>query len=85
MKIPVELAADVRRFVQDFDRVTAAWIANGEYQADEVAEWRQIIRLDMQSEKGANSAIDPRPQAERIKAWCKTWRELRAGLDKRGL
>lgn len=84
MKIPSEYAADVRQFVRDFEATTAVWIAAGEYSADEVAEWREIIRLDMQSEKGANSAIDPRPQTKRIAAWCRTWRELAAAVGKRG-
>lgn len=84
MKVPDHLAADVRQMANDYQTVTAAWIATGEYSAEEVAEWREIIRRDMQSEISANPAIDPRPQAERIRAWCRTWRDLRLQLDKRG-
>jgi len=43
---------------------------------DEVEAWRRVIAKDMQNEISANSAIDPRPRGERIRAWCKTWREL---------
>lgn len=82
MKVPGEYARDVQQMVRDFARVTAGWIASGEYTAEEVAEWREIIRRDMQTEKGANSAIDPRPQGERIVAWCRTWRELAERVER---
>ena len=80
--MPGEYARDVQQMVRDFQTVTAAWIESGECTAEEVAEWREIIRRDMQTEKGANSAIDPRPQGERIVAWCRTWRELAEKVER---
>lgn len=82
MRVPGEYARDVRQMVQDFGRVTSVWLERGECSADEVAEWREILRADIQTEKGANSAIDPRPQGERIVAWCRTWRELAEKVER---
>lgn len=82
MQVPRELSAAVRQFVQDFERVTNRWVREGWHQPAEVEGWRAVIREDMQSAKGANSAIDSRPQADRIRAWCGTFRELAVKLDR---
>ncbi len=86
MRVPEEVAVEVRQFAADFGAVTARWVKKGWHTDAEVEEWRAVIREDMQTAKGANSAIDPRPQVVRIKAWCKTFRRLAAGLEstKRG-
>ncbi len=76
MQIPAVYSAAVRQFVEDFGQVTALWVRNGIHSGAEVAEWKEIIKSDMQSENGVNPAIDPRSRGERIDAWCKTWREL---------
>lgn len=85
MSVPSDLSADVRQFVKDFERVTALWVRDGTHSAEEVQEWRGFIRADMQSAIGANSAIDARPQRERIRAWCGTFAEIVVKLTKRGL
>jgi hypothetical protein len=76
MQIPGAYSAEVRQFVEDFGQVTAVWVRKGVHTRAEVAEWKGIISKDMQGEISVNPAIDPRPQGERIGAWCKTWREL---------
>lgn len=81
-RVPIELADAVERAGRDFDRVTRRWVRDGWHTAEEVEEWRTIIAMDMRSANGANSAIDDRSQVERIRAWCKTWRELAVALDK---
>jgi hypothetical protein len=66
----------VRDFVRDFGAVTARWIAQGHHSAAEVAEWRRVISADMSSEVGVDAAIDGRPRDERVRAWCRTFRQL---------
>lgn len=86
MSVPQEVAMEARQFAADFARVTARWVEEGWHTAAEVEAWRAVIREDMQTAKGANPAIDPRPQVERIRAWCRTFRKIAAGMDstKRG-
>ncbi len=74
--VPLEWRDAVRQAGQDFDLVTSQWVGQGLHTQDEVEAWRRVIAKDMQNEISANSAIDPRPRGERIRAWCKTWREL---------
>ena len=76
MIVPEDLKADVLQFVQDFDLVTKRWVRDGWHTAAEVAEWRLVIRRDMGTVCGADPAIDHRPQDERIKAWCRLFREI---------
>lgn len=79
LQVPPHLVEPVRRFADDFARVTAAWVRAGWHGADEVATWREVIRRDMASEQGADPAVDPRPREERITAWCRTF----AGIARR--
>lgn len=60
----------------DFECVTNAWVRLGFHSTDEVAQWKEWIRTDMHSEKGADPINDPRPRVERIDAWCKTFAKL---------
>lgn len=86
IRVPVDVVVEVRQFATDFGQVTARWVEEGWHTAAEVELWREVIREDMQTAKGANPAIDPRSQVERIKAWCRTFRKIAAGMDstKRG-
>ena len=81
VQVPAHLADLVRRFAADFGHVTDAWVRGGWHSAAEVAEWREVIRVDMSSECGVCVAIDPRPRDERVRAWCKTFRELAVRLE----
>lgn len=82
MQIPAAYSAVVRQFVEDFERVTAAWVRKGIHSRAEVAEWKEVIKADMQGEISVNPAIDPRSRGERIGAWCKTWRELAIKVER---
>jgi hypothetical protein len=81
MQIPEAHSEEVRQFVEDFGQVTAAWVRKGVHTRAEVAEWKEIISRDMQNEISVNPAIDPRPQGERIRAWCKTFAKLANKMD----
>ena len=74
--VPAEWREAVRQAGRDFDLVTSQWVREGWHTQEDVEGWRRVIAQDMQNEISANSAIDPRPRGERIRAWCKTWREL---------
>lgn len=76
MKVPVHCIQAVERFALDFRQVTRAWVAAGHHTDEEVAEWRAVIRRDMETDAGANPSIDDRPREVRIRAWCKTFRDL---------
>lgn len=80
MRVPPHLDADVQRFVQDFRAVARAWVAQGWHTEQEVAEWRAVIRADMESDSGVNPQLDGRPRDVRIRAWCATFRALAAKL-----
>lgn len=74
---------EARQFATDFGQVTARWVEEGWHTAAEVDQWRAMIREDMQTANGANPAIDPRPQVERIRAWCRTFRKIAVEMDSR--
>lgn len=74
--VPIEWRDAVGQAGRDFDLVTNQWVREGWHTREDVEEWRRLIAQDMQNEISANSDIDPRPRVERIRAWCKTWREL---------
>ena len=76
LTVPPHLAREGRQFAADFAAVTAAWVQGGWHSAAEVSEWREVIRADMSNELSVNLAIDPRPRDERVRAWCRTFREL---------
>lgn len=76
VQVPAHLADLVRCFAADFGRVTAEWVRDGWHTPAEVDEWRDVIRKDMQNEFSVNPVIDPRTREERIRAWCKTFRDL---------
>lgn len=76
LTVPPHLAREVRQFAADFAAVTAAWVQGGWHSTAEVAEWREVIRADMSNELSVCFAIDPRPRDERVRAWCRTFREL---------
>lgn len=86
IRVPAEVSDEVRQFAADFRQVSVRWVEEGWHTAAEVEEWRAVIREDMQTANGANPAIDPRPQVERIRAWCRTFRKIAVGMDstKRG-
>lgn len=78
--MPDHLVDDVRCFAVDFQAVTRAWVAQGWHTRDEVAEWRAVIRADMESVRGVDPQIDSRPRDDRIRAWCRTFGALAAKL-----
>ena len=80
--VPTETLEEVRLFRADFRAVVSAWVRDGWHSREEVIAWRDVIKSDMQNAISANFAIDPRPQLERIRAWCGTFRRLAVELDK---
>lgn len=74
--MPLHCIQAVEQFAVDFRRVTQAWVAAGHHTDEEVREWRAVIRHDMETDAGANPAIDDRPREVRIRAWCRTFRDL---------